>query len=126
MFNLIYENLSLSHCILLFPLFCMGWLLENSYSFITTREFIKPNFLWGPLKPMYGVAPLLLIFLLQQEMHWSFLLFLCFFIPSLVEYITGLLSEKLFQKKWWDYSHFPLQLHGHYVCTFLYPGYYCP
>lgn len=95
----------------------MGWLLESSYQFITRGEFLKPNFLLGPIKPMYGIAPLLLILLIQQDMHWSIVLFLCFLIPSTVEYITGFLSQKFFKIKWWDYSYLPLQLHGH-ICLY--------
>lgn len=96
----------------------LGWILENSYSFILTRRFFKANFLKGPFKPMYGIAPVMLICLITEKTHWAAVLFLCFFIPTLVEYISGYLLEKFFLRKWWDYSHLPLNLHGHICLPF--------
>lgn len=95
-----------------------GWLLENSYSFFTRRVFFKNGFFWGPFKPMYGIAPVLLILLLSEGMNWIFVIFLCFFIPTTIEYVTGVLLEAFFQRRWWDYSHMRFQLHGHICLSF--------
>ncbi|MBP2239858.1 putative membrane protein [Cytobacillus eiseniae] len=95
-----------------------GWLLENSYNFITKRRFFKPNFFLGPFKPMYGFAPLLLVFFIKPETNWVVVIFLCFFIPTFVEYVSGALLEKFFHQKWWDYSDLPLQIHGHICLSF--------
>lgn len=92
-----------------------GWLLENSYSYARKRVFFKDNFFFGPFKPMYGFAPLLLVFLIGKDMHWTFVLALCFLIPTLVEYCSGFLLEWFFGKKWWDYSGHKFQLQGH-IC----------
>lgn len=89
-----------------------GWLLENSYSFFMKSGFFKPNFLRGPFKPMYGIAPVLLLFFLDKNSSWPVVLFLCFIIPSLVEYISGIILQKVFHRQYWDYSNIPLQLHG--------------
>ncbi|MDQ1144373.1 putative membrane protein [Bacillus sp. SORGH_AS 510] len=96
----------------------IGWLLENSYSFFTKKIFFKENFLYGPFKPMYGFAPILLVYLVSPKTHWSIVLFLCVAIPTLVEYVSGALLQKLFHKQWWDYSDTPLQLHGHICIPF--------
>jgi uncharacterized membrane protein len=96
----------------------IGWLLENSYSLYTNRVFLKPNFLHGPFKPMYGIAPVLLIYFMMKEPNWITVIFLCFFIPTIVEYISGLLLLKFFHRQWWDYSDMPLQLHGHICLPF--------
>jgi uncharacterized membrane protein len=96
----------------------IGWLLENSYSFFTTRKFLKENFLYGPFKPMYGFAPLLLVYLISPKTSWPVALFLCFIIPTVVEYTSGFLLQKLFNKQWWDYSDSPVQLHGHICLPF--------
>ncbi len=95
----------------------MGWLLENSYNFLTTREFYKPNFFWGPFKPMYGIAPLLLVYFVAQTTNWIAVIFLCFTIPTSVEYVSGVLLHKFFHRRWWDYSDYPLQLQGH-ICLY--------
>ncbi|MGG3563743.1 putative ABC transporter permease [Neobacillus rhizosphaerae] len=94
----------------------IGWLLENSYSFFSKQKFFKANFLYGPFKPMYGFAPLLLVYLVSPDTHWAIVLLLCVAIPTLVEYGSGVLLQKLFHKQWWDYSDTPLQLQGH-ICV---------
>jgi uncharacterized membrane protein len=95
-----------------------GWLLENFYSLFTGREFFKPNFFLGPLKPMYGFAPLLLVFLITPETNWAVVIMLCFFIPTAVEYVSGALLQKFFNRQWWDYSDMPMQLQGHICLPF--------
>jgi uncharacterized membrane protein len=96
----------------------IGWLLENTYSYATKRKFFKPNFFIGPFKPMYGFAPVLLVYLIGPETNWAVVLFLCFFIPTFIEYLSGALLQKFFQRQWWDYSDMPLQLHGHICLPF--------
>ncbi|MBT2729655.1 putative ABC transporter permease [Bacillus sp. ISL-75] len=95
-----------------------GWLLENSYNFFTKREFFKPNFLFGPFKPMYGFTPVLLVYLISPQTNLTVVILLCILIPTLVEYLTGALLQKLFNRQWWDYSDSPLQLHGHICLPF--------
>ncbi|TDL73801.1 hypothetical protein E2R56_13020 [Rhodococcus qingshengii] len=96
----------------------IGWLLENSYSYMTKRKFFKPNFFHGPFKPMYGFAPVLLVYLIGPETNWGIILLLCFFIPTCIEYISGALLQKFFQRQWWDYSDMPMQIHGHICMPF--------
>ena len=96
----------------------IGWLLENSFYYFTKRGFFKENFLFGPFKPMYGITPLLLVYLTPRNSHGAYILLLCFLIPTLVEYVSGAMLEKLFQRQWWDYSDTPLQLHGHICLPF--------
>lgn len=96
----------------------MGWLLENSYNFFTERAFFKPNFFWGPFKPMYGFALVLLVYLINKNTHWALEIFLCFFIPTLIEYMSGSLLQKLFHRQWWDYSNIPFHLNGHICLPF--------
>ena len=37
-----------------------GWCLENFTSLATKGTFFKANFMKGPFKPMYGLAPVIL------------------------------------------------------------------
>lgn len=96
----------------------LGWLLENSYSFFATRKFFKEGFFWGPFKPMYGFAPILLVYFISPESNWFVVVLLCFLIPTLVEYVSGVLLQTFFKRQWWDYSHIPIQLHGHICLSF--------
>jgi len=46
---------------------------------------------------------------------WIPLFFLSMIITSVLEYITSWILEKLFDTKWWDYSHYKLNIKGR-VC----------
>lgn len=91
---------------------CFGWLLENTYSWVLGEGFRKRNFLQGPYKPMYGVAPVLLLVLTGPYSHLWWKVLLCLVIPSLVEYGSGALLKGFFHVTYWDYSGFRYQLHG--------------
>ncbi|MEQ2525917.1 putative ABC transporter permease [Bacillaceae bacterium CLA-AA-H227] len=95
-----------------------GWVLENVHSFFTRGIFLKPNFLRGPFKPMYGFAPVLLAYIISPQTNWALALFLCFLIPTVIEYVSGLFLERLSQKKWWDYSEIRLNIQGHICLTY--------
>lgn len=95
-----------------------GWVLEHVYSKVTTGAFLEEGFLKGPFKPMYGVALVILLLVLDSRPHWSVVLVLCFIVPSAVEYISGLLLEKLFHRQWWDYKDHRFQVGGHICMRF--------
>jgi uncharacterized membrane protein len=96
----------------------LGWLLENSYNVLTKGKFFKDNFLYGPFKPMYGISPILLVYLISPSTNWAVVLPLCFAVPTLIEYISGAMLHKLFGRQYWDYSETPMQLHGHICLPF--------
>ncbi|WP_339302002.1 putative ABC transporter permease [Paenibacillus sp. FSL K6-2441] len=103
---------------LLYALF--GWLLENVYNLFTQGEFWKEGFMKGPFKPMYGVAPVLLLWLVQVGGGHRLLLtgLLCLIIPTVVEGVSGCLLLMLFGRRWWDYSGLCFQLGGHICLKF--------
>jgi uncharacterized membrane protein len=94
-----------------------GWLLENGYSRITTGRW-KEAFMMGPFKPMYGVAPVILLLFREQGISWGLLIVLCFIVPTVVEYVGGALLWRGFRRRWWDYSGFRSQVHGHICLPF--------
>lgn len=103
-----------------------GWLLENVYSLFTQGMFWKEGFLKGPFKPMYGVAPLLLLVLVPEGEGARPLLaaLLCLIIPTIVEGVGGYLLLTMFGRRWWDYSGLRFQLGGHVCLRFsLYWGF---
>lgn len=95
-----------------------GWMLENSYNYFVNGIFLKDNFWKGPFKPMYGFAPILLVSMIGEGGPLYLILLLCFFVPTLVEYISGLILDTLFQRKWWDYKGMPMQFQGHICLPF--------
>jgi uncharacterized membrane protein len=101
-----------------------GWVLENSYSWLMDGVFWKEGLLKGPFKPMYGFAPLLLSLTLSWHLHWIYILLMSIIIPTVIEYMSGVLLQYLFRKRWWDYSAQSVNLHGHICLRF--SVYWCP
>lgn len=94
----------------------LGWCLEVVYATVNTGRFINRGFLNGPVCPIYGFGAVIIIICLAPFKNNLFLLFIgSVFITSLLEYITGLILEKVFYNKWWDYSHMPFNIKG-YIC----------
>ncbi len=96
----------------------IGWFLENSYSFLIKEGFFKSNFFKGPFKPMYGFAPVLMLLFINKNTSWPVVVLLCLFIPTVVEYVSGVMLHKVFRQKYWDYSNMKVHLHGHICLPF--------
>ena len=100
-----------------------GWMLETIFASIKERKFINRGFLTGYFCPIYGFGAILVI----QSSKWvntvftdyyaSLIISILFsiFLVTVLEYITGLLLEKIFNCKWWDYSNHAVNIHG-YIC----------
>lgn len=91
----------------------VGWTWETFLFTIQERRFVNRGFLNGPFCPVYGFGGLLLLLLLDNRTDNIFaLFFLALVLTTVLEYITAVLLEKLFNAKWWDYSMFPLNFQG--------------
>lgn len=104
---MIFDNVTISHIILLFAVYAfMGWIIEVVYRSITQREFINAGFLYGPFVPLYGFGALLIIFLELFIHQWPLPIKIVVYgiILTLIEYVTGIILEKTFKLKLWDYS----------------------
>lgn len=94
----------------------LGWCLEVVYAAVNTGSFVNRGFLNGPVCPIYGVGAVIVIdFLMPFRDNLVLLFITSVFITSLLEYVTGLALEKLFNDKWWDYSQYPFNIRG-YIC----------
>lgn len=95
----------------------MGWCIEVCYSAFRQRKFVNRGFVAGPLCPIYGFGAVLYAIFLPELTERPFFLFLGgLILATLLEYSTGMLMEKIFQKKLWDYSGIRFNLSG-YVCA---------
>lgn len=93
-----------------------GWVCECIYCSIPAKKFINRGFLYGPYCPIYGFGALLVTLMLDEYLNNPILVFfLSMLLTSLLEYVTSYLMEKMFQKKWWDYSHYKFNINGR-VC----------
>lgn len=106
----------LNHFLYFFIYSFGGWVCECIYCSIPAKKFINRGFLYGPYCPIYGFGALLVTLLLDGYLSNPLLVFLLgMLLTSILEYVTSYVMEKLFHKKWWDYSHYRININGR-VC----------
>lgn len=94
----------------------LGWCMEIAYAALKKKHFYNRGVLNGPLCPVYGIGMILILtFFGSLRESLIFLAIGSAVIATLLEYFTGALMEKLFKKRWWDYSDYKYNLGG-YVC----------
>lgn len=107
-------NFSSYNLVMYFAIYSfLGWCTEVIYYFKTQRKFVNRGFLYGPFCPIYGFGLVCIIILLDGFKNNILILFiLSTLLTSFLEYFTGLVLEKAFKSKWWDYTDDPFNLHG--------------
>ena len=94
----------------------IGWVLESVYKSVGQKKLINSGFLIGPICPIYGFGAIIMLLCLESLKDNPILLFIAaFFILSIWEYIVGVILEKLFKTRYWDYSHLKFNIKGR-VC----------
>lgn len=94
----------------------LGWCLEVIYAAAGRKEFINRGFLNGIWCPVYGFSTaFMLIFMDSLREEWFYLFLGCMIVGTVTELLTGLLLEKVFHLKLWDYSGRKFQAGG-YIC----------
>ena len=90
-----------------------GWILEVIYVSILNRRFADRGFLIEPICPIYGVSCVAMTYLLKGISKNYLLVFIVsMLLCTTIEYLTGLIMEKTFKTKWWDYSRFKYNIQG--------------
>lgn len=83
----------------------LGWVMESIVRSISEKKLINTGFLYGPFCPIYGFgAVIMFLFLNSFESHPILLFFISLIILTIWEYLVGVLLEKIFKTKYWDYS----------------------
>ena len=96
----------------------LGWILESIVRTICERRIINTGFLIGPFCPIYGFGAIIMILFLDQFKNNIILLFFSsFIILSLWEYVVGVLLEKFFATKYWEYSDHKFNYKGRICLT---------
>lgn len=91
----------------------MGWVLESIFRSIIEKKIINTGFLIGPFCPIYGVGACIMLLFLESLSNNIVLLFIVSFVVlTLWEYIVGIILEKMFHTKYWDYSNNKLNFQG--------------
>lgn len=85
-----------------------GWILEVFYRRIEAKKWVNPGFLTGPYLPIYGFAFCTLtdFYLIFESMsiHPIFIILIMGISLTIIELIGGILLDKGFSLKLWDYS----------------------
>ena len=112
------RHYSLSSLAMLFFIFStFGWTWELFYYFLMKGQLINRGFNHGPWLPIYGFGGLIVLMGLHRVRSRPVIFFFATIIScGAVEYFTGWLLEVFFDKKWWDYSGYFLNLNGR-ICA---------
>lgn len=96
----------------------IGWAMEVTYNAIRQGKYINCGVLNGPWCPIYGFAAISILFMLGKVNTYSklFLFFASMLVASVIELVTGFILEKVFHKKWWDYTDKKFNIGG-YICA---------
>lgn len=95
-----------------------GWILESIFRSFCEKKIINTGFLRGPICPIYGCGAIIMILFLKNFSNSKILLFIMSIIfLSLWEYIVGVILEKLFKTKYWDYSDHKFNYKGRICLT---------
>ncbi len=91
----------------------LGWCIESIYKTILEKKFINSGFLYGPCCPIYGFGAVIMILFLHKVPQNVFLIFfICMILLTIWEYIVGVILEKIFKTKYWDYSEAKFNING--------------
>lgn len=92
----------------------LGWIAGVVANAFRRKQFVNTGFLNLPFCPVYGVMEVCYcIFLPELAGRFFFLLLGSSVIAFFVIVITGLILEKIFNAKWWDYSKSRFQFQGY-------------
>ncbi len=96
----------------------LGWIMESIFRSICEKRLINTGFLRGPFCPIYGIGSIIMFVFLQNIANYPVLLFfISMIILTAWEYIVGILLEKLFDTKYWDYSDHKFNFQGRICLT---------
>lgn len=82
-----------------------GWILESVVKTIIAKKVVNSGFLYGPFCPIYGIGAIIMLLFLEGFKNDIIILFTVgFLVLSIWEYAVGVLLEKIFKTKYWDYT----------------------
>ncbi len=91
----------------------LGWVMESILKSYLQKKIINSGFLHGPICPIYGFGAIIMIVFLNKFKDNIVILFLISFVVLTIwEYIVGVLLEKIFHTKYWDYSNNKFNFQG--------------
>lgn len=96
----------------------LGWVMESIVRSICEKKLINTGFLRGPFCPIYGIGAIIIFLFLDGFENKPILLFgIAIIILTVWEYVVGVLLEKVFHTKYWDYSDHKFNFQGRICLT---------
>ncbi len=90
-----------------------GWVYESALESFRQKRLVNRGFLNGPYCPIYGFGSLLDVLVLGNLRYNPIVLFVSSAVLTcLLEYITSVVMEKIFNVRWWDYNDFKFTVFG--------------
>lgn len=114
------KNMYYINCFFIYSF--LGFLIENIISIIK-KEKIGSGILYGPWTPIYGVGSILILFIykfifnmlkLKKIFEILIVLLVISIILTFLEWVSGVLIEKIFHVTFWDYREFKFNI-GKYI-----------
>lgn len=108
---------SLIQWLMSFFFYCFfGWIWESLYISLYERKWVNRGFLYGPFIPIYGFGAMIVLLVTSSVQDSIPMIFLTGMLSATVlEYGTGMVMERLFHARYWDYSRNRFHLNG-YIC----------
>lgn len=106
----------------MFSLFSfIGWILEFFYRGIRSKKILNPGFMNGCVVPLYGFGAVICDIVCNAfsnvksdyNIIWTYLISLV--VLSMLEFTTGVILDKFFHMRLWDYSKHKFNIKG-YIC----------
>ena len=83
----------------------LGWIMESIVKIRIREKNNKYGLLKGPVCPIYGIGAIIMLLFLERYQNKPILLFfIAIIVLTTWEYLVGVLLEKIFHTKYWDYS----------------------
>lgn len=94
----------------------LGWCAEVAITAVKQRRFVNRGVMNGPIVPLYGLmATLAGVFLEPEENNLLVFVLGAVILCAAIEVVAGVILERQFGRRWWDYSDRPMNLKG-YIC----------
>ncbi len=92
----------------------LGTVMEILTIYVEEKKLVlNRGYLIGPYIPIYGFGGLIIILFLSSYESDFFILFgMSLLLCGILEYLVSYLLEKIFNMKWWDYSHTKFNING--------------
>lgn len=90
----------------------IGYIYEMLYCILIKGHITNRGALFGPWLPIYGIGVCLLTIISKIKDKKLLTIILTFLSMGTVEYLIGLLSLKVFHKRYWDYRDEPFNIDG--------------